>query len=255
MEAKRSVPYHLYSADGSRKEGSAPLVREAPLTIRLNGRVLVTLLCTPAQVDRLVVGFLHGEGLIATVDEVVLLGLYPDQGLADVWLEDEGKVASGPRVLTSGCGAGATQALEQVLPPLRSQTCVRPAEIDCLLRATLAGNRMYRESGAVHGAALWRGGRLLAQAEDVGRHNAVDKVVGECLLSGLPTEGALLLTTGRISSEMLLKAGRALLPVVASLSSPTDRAVGLAEELAITVIGYVRGHSMRVYSHAWRLEC
>ncbi|PYN12282.1 MAG: hypothetical protein DME06_09715, partial [Candidatus Rokuibacteriota bacterium] len=107
----------------------------------------------------------------------------------------------------------------------------------------------------IHGAALSDGERLLLVAEDVGRHNAVDKVKGEALLQGIPTEDLILLSTGRISSEMLLKAARMGVPLVASRTSPTEMAVGLAEQLDITVCGYVRPGSLDLYcGHALHAE-
>jgi FdhD protein len=106
----------------------------------------------------------------------------------------------------------------------------------------------YRASRGIHGAALSDGERLLVLAEDVGRHNAVDKVMGEALLRGISTAERILLSTGRISSEMLLKAARMGVPLVASRTSPTEMAVALAEQLGITVAGYVRADSMNVYA-------
>jgi FdhD protein len=106
----------------------------------------------------------------------------------------------------------------------------------------------YQSSRGIHGAALTDGERLVAVAEDVGRHNAVDKVKGEALLKGIPTDDLLLLSTGRISSEMLLKAARMGVPLVASRTSPTEMAVSLAEQLNITVCGYVRPGSIDLYT-------
>src|SRR5207245_10379420 len=106
----------------------------------------------------------------------------------------------------------------------------------------------YRASRGIHGAALSDGERLLVVAEDVGRHNAVDKIKGAALLRGIPTEDRILLSTGRISSEMLLKAARMGVPLVASRTSPTEMAVALAEQLNVTVCGYVRSDSLHLYA-------
>jgi FdhD protein len=106
----------------------------------------------------------------------------------------------------------------------------------------------YRESRGIHGAALADATRLVVMAEDVGRHNAVDKVKGEALRAGLPTEDLILLSTGRVSSEMLLKAARMGVPLVASRTSPTEMAVRLAEQLNVTVCGYVRPDALNVYA-------
>jgi FdhD protein len=106
----------------------------------------------------------------------------------------------------------------------------------------------YRTSRGIHGAALTDGEKLLVMAEDVGRHNAVDKIKGEALLQGVPTRDRILMSTGRISSEMLLKAARMEVPIVASRTSPTEMAVALAEQLGITVCGYVRPDGLNLYA-------
>jgi FdhD protein len=106
----------------------------------------------------------------------------------------------------------------------------------------------YKTSRGIHGAALADASRLLLVAEDVGRHNAVDKVKGEALQRAISTEDRILLSTGRVSSEMLLKAARMGVPIVASRTSPTEMAVGLAEQLNVTVCGYVRGDTLNVYA-------
>jgi FdhD protein len=106
----------------------------------------------------------------------------------------------------------------------------------------------YQASRGIHGAALADADGLLIVAEDVGRHNAVDKIKGEALMRGIPTVDRILLSTGRVSSEMLLKAARMGVPLVASRTSPTEMAVGLAEQLGITVVGYVRPDSLNLYA-------
>jgi FdhD protein len=125
---------------------------------------------------------------------------------------------------------------------------VKPAQLSARLRDLFAEAVHYRASRGIHGAALTDGETLLVVAEDVGRHNAVDKVKGEALLRGIPTADRILLSTGRVSSEMLLKAARMGVPLVASRTSPTEMAVGLAEQLGITVVGYLRQDSLNLYA-------
>ena len=114
---------------------------------------------------------------------------------------------------------------------------------------------LYRLSGGVHASALSDTKNLLVVAEDIGRHNTLDKIQGECLLRGLSTRDRLLLSTGRVSSEMLLKAARMQVPVVVSRHSPTGRAISLARDLGIALVGYARGSRLSVYSHPERLGC
>ena len=135
------------------------------------------------------------------------------------------------RILTSGCGGGITFRIDhRLFPRLDSSLRVRPAELGARMKDLFGAAVHYQRSRGIHGAALADRDRLLFVAEDVGRHNAVDKVKGEALLRGVPTEDLVLLSTGRVSSEMLLKAARMGVPVVASRTSPTEMAVALAEQ-------------------------
>jgi FdhD protein len=153
------------------------------------------------------------------------------------------------RILTSGCGGGITFRIDhRLFPRLASRLRVTPATLAERMKDLFAAAVLYRESRGIHGAALSDGERLLVVAEDVGRHNAVDKVKGEALLRGIPTADRILLSTGRISSEMLLKAARMGVPVVASRTSPTEMAVALAEQLGVTVCGYVRPDGLNLYA-------
>jgi FdhD protein len=136
----------------------------------------------------------------------------------------------------------------RLFPRLRSTLRVTPRQLAARLKELFGRATHYQASRGIHGAALADRERLLVMAEDVGRHNAVDKVKGEALLKGIPTEDRILLSTGRVSSEMLLKAARMRVPVVASRTSPTEMAVGLAEQLGITVIGYLRPDACNLYA-------
>ena len=131
---------------------------------------------------------------------------------------------------------------------------VSAEQIDQGMRQLLAAAELYRVTRGVHTSGLSDGDKLLAVAEDVGRHNTVDKLWGACLLHGIDTAGQIMLATGRISSEMLNKAAKMRVPVVASRTSPTSLSVRLAWEWNITLIGYARGTRFNVYAAAWRLE-
>jgi len=153
------------------------------------------------------------------------------------------------RILTSGCGGGITFRIDhRLFPRLDSSLRVRPRQLAERMKDLFTAAVHYQASRGIHGAALSDGDRLLVVAEDVGRHNAVDKVAGEALLRGIPTRDRILLSTGRISSEMLLKAARMEVPVLASRTSPTEMAVALAEQLNVTVCGYVRPDGLNLYA-------
>jgi len=229
-------------------EIAGEVVREQPLTIYVNGEKFLTLLCSPLDLDDLVVGYLWMEKVIGGLDEVRHVEVSPVDGRADVTLAREVTLPT-ERILTSGCGGGITFRIDhRLFPRLTSRLRVRPDALSLRMRDLFAAAVHYKASRGIHGAALTDGEQLLLVAEDVGRHNAVDKIKGAALRRGIPTEDRILLSTGRISSEMLLKAARMGVPLVASRTSPTEMAVALAEQLNITVCGYVRTDSLNLYA-------
>ena len=239
---------YLKVRNGQIEEVSGEVVREQPLTISVNGVRFVTLLCSPMQLEALVVGYLWMENVIQGLDDIVALGVTPVDGRADVTLRTAVELPT-ERILTSGCGGGITFRIDhRLFPPLRSTMKVPASVIWPRMKDLFATAVHYRESRGIHGAALADANGLIVMAEDVGRHNAVDKVKGEALRAGLSTEDLILLSTGRVSSEMLLKAARMGVPVVASRTSPTEMAVRLAEQLNVTVCGYVRPDALNVYA-------
>lgn len=229
------------------------VIQECPLTIYVNGQELVTLMCTPVGLEHLVLGFLSAEGMISHLGDVSLLDITHGGVVADVWLRQQ---VSPPqrRVLTSGCVGGTTFAdLVESRIPIQSTRHITRDQVFVLMEQLQEAAVLYRRSRGVHTSALSDGAGLLVVAEDVGRHNTLDKIRGECLQRGIPTADGILLTTGRISSEMLRKAADMEVPVIISRTSPTSLSLTLAEAWGITLIGYVRGRRMRVYTGDWRL--
>ncbi|HEV8142707.1 MAG TPA: formate dehydrogenase accessory sulfurtransferase FdhD [Methylomirabilota bacterium] len=230
------------------EEVKGEVVREQPLTLYVNGDRFLTLLCSPMQLEALVVGYLWMEKIIQSLDEVAQLAVSAVDGRADVTLRTPVELPT-ERILTSGCGGGITFRIDhRLFPRLHSRLRVAPNDICQRMKELFGAAVHYKESRGIHGAALADPSRLLVVAEDVGRHNAVDKVKGEALRRAIPTEDRILLSTGRVSSEMLLKAARMGVPIVASRTSPTEMAVALAEQLNITVCGYVRGDTLNLYA-------
>jgi FdhD protein len=214
----------------------------------VNAERFLTLLCSPMMLDELVIGYLWMEKVIAAREEIVALEVSAVDGRADVTLAAPVTLPT-ERILTSGCGGGITFRIDhRLFPRLRSSLMVRPEQLALGMKQLFQAAQHYQKSRGIHGAALYDGERLLVVAEDVGRHNAVDKVKGRALLDGIETRDRILLSTGRISSEMLLKAARMAVPVVASRTSPTEMAVALAEQLNITVCGYVRPDALNLYA-------
>lgn len=233
-----------------------PVVRETAWTIYVNGQELVTILCTPNKMNFLILGFLASEGIIQSLDDVAVLRICEDEGnVVEVRLRDENLSLPKKRVLLSGCGGGITfEDLKANHARLTSSLAVTPAQISRLMRDLQKSAEVYRTAGGIHASALSDGERLLIVAEDVGRHNTLDKIRGECIYHHIPTKDRIILTTGRISSEMVNKAVRMEVPVVVSRTSPTDLAIRLAESWEMTVIGYVRGKKMNVYTWPERVK-
>jgi len=224
---------------------------ELSLTIAVNGEEFVTILCTPLKLNCLVTGFLYSEGIIESISDVAAIRLCEDESVADVRLSKAAQALPVRRMITSGCGGGVSFQVES--QRVDSDLKVKPAEVLSLMKQLHQQARLFRTGGGVHTSALADTRKLLVVAEDIGRHNTLDKIQGECLLRGLSTKDRLLLTTGRISSEMLLKAARMQTPIVVSRSTPTERAVSLARDLGITLIGYARTNRLSVYSGEERL--
>ncbi|MDY6892550.1 MAG: formate dehydrogenase accessory sulfurtransferase FdhD [Chloroflexota bacterium] len=245
------VSYSYYSS-GEWLRTSTSVPQEMALTIFIDNEELVTILCTPTKINCLVLGFLYSEGIINGMGDVASMRVCEDDSLADVRLSNSGYIPPTRRTLGSGCGGGVsfTPRAEKV----NSDLVVTPEEALSLMRQMNERAELYHYCGGVHTTALGDTKNLLIVAEDIGRHNTLDKVMGECLLTKQSPKDHVLVATGRISSEMLIKAARMEIPVVISRSSPTDRAISLAQELGITLIGYVRGKRLSVYSHGDRVQ-
>ncbi len=254
----KTVRLHHFSA-GHFQLKDIPVVHEHPLSVYVNGQELVTLLCTPSHLDYLAVGFIFAEGLITNKDEIKKLLIDERHGVVRISTE-EGKEPAHEllfkRLITSACGRGAafyTAADAQRPAKVESQTVISPREVLALVREFDERSDVYRATNGVHSAALCDTKKILVFNNDLGRHNAIDKVFGECILKGIPIEGRIVVTSGRTPSEMVLKVAKGKVPILVSVSVPTDLGIRLANDLGITIIGFVRGGEMNVYTGGWRV--
>ncbi len=238
-------------SSGQWSDTSTAVPREMALTIYVDTRELVTILCTPTRLNCLVLGFLYSEGVISSLSDVASMRICEEDSVADIRLAKAGFKLPERRTLASGCGGGVSFATEKL--KIESNLSIKSQEVLFLMKQLNEKAELYKYCGGVHASALGDNGNLLVVAEDIGRHNTLDKIMGECLLTKLSTRDKVLLTTGRISSEMLSKAARMGTPVVVSRSSPTDRSIALAQEAGLTLVGYVRGSRLSVYSHKERV--
>ncbi|MBF8260126.1 MAG: Multifunctional fusion protein, partial [Actinobacteria bacterium] len=231
-------------------------VREVPVALTVNGVALATLIASPHDLHFLVAGFLRMQGLVRSAGDLLTLSVCDDFGSASVRIRGEAPERITP-TFTSGCGAGisfhvpASAGRPVQLPS--AGPFVSPESLFSAMDALARASEAYRGSGGIHSAGAWDGERLLLFAEDIGRHNTIDRIAGQALLGGIDLSGRILVASGRVSSEMAAKAGSLGISVIASRTSPTDLAVRICGELGITLVGYARGRRFNVYAHPTRI--
>jgi len=226
------------------------IAADAAICVFVNGELFRTLLASPVMVEELVVGHLVGEGVIESVDEVVSLEVAPLKvyvelrGEVDLERLTRGKAA----LITTACGGGLGLSVAS------REGSIGAEGVWSMARELNLRSGTYRETGGTHAAMLFSlGGEALFFGEDVGRHNAVDKVVGAGLLGGVDLGGCVLVSSGRLSGEIVLKAARVGVPVVVSVAGPLESGVRIAEAAGITLVGFVRGRRLNVYTHGERV--
>lgn len=248
----------------STENGSAPA--EMPVMLTVNGEPWLEFMCTPEYLEALAVGFLYNEGLIESAAGVAQLSVCPAGDNVDVWTSHAIEKPSRWR-RTSGCAGGMTAAGNDLephetelpappsgLPVHFDDVTLTASQINELVFGLFGAQRLHRQSGGIHASALSDGRMLLLSCEDIGRHKTLDKLAGRVLLENIVEPRRAILTTGRISSEMLQKAGRMGIAVVVSFTAPTSLAVQLADHWGMTLIGYAHGECFKVYAHPERIE-
>ncbi len=251
MDAHKSLT--VRKIRGNAVEDADDLIAvEKKVRISVNGKAVLSLYCTPLMVREFVVGIIHNEGLITGEWCAERMSIeYRDEILVDI--PATGKVSDGERTITSGCAGGIS--LTRPLPEkITSDNATFSAEaVRRIFREFQKRSESYKLTGGVHSAALTDGEGIFAFAEDIGRHNAVDKVIGYCLLENITFEGRMMLASGRLSSEIVLKCSRCGIPVLVSRAAPTSLAVEIAEAVGLCVVGFVRGERMNVYTGRQRI--
>jgi len=250
-----ALPFTYWTVEkGHAKPVNGGVIDESLVSIYVNGDEIATVMCSPLDQEALALGFLFNEGVIDSADEVGWVQANVARTVVDVLLTRSDFAPPRRMVLTSGCGGGVTfQHLSESFPALESDFVTTPDVILARMRDLNTSAELYRAVRGVHTAILADENGMLLSAEDVGRHNTIDKIAGKALQAEVVTRDRMLLTSGRISSEMLGKARRMGVPLVASRTAPTSIAVKLAEAWNICVAGYVRRDSLRVYTHPGRL--
>ncbi len=234
------------------------LAREFPLTIILNNQELVTLLCSPKDINYLAVGFLFSEGLLGNKDEIKKIIVDERRGIVRVETKEGGEIDRDvlfKRFITSGCGRGASfySAADITAQKVESPVKMSIADVFTLVKDFQHHSQVYRATGGVHSAALCDRKSILVFSDDIGRHNAIDKIFGKCLLEDILTDDRIVITSGRISSEILHKIAKRSIPIIISISAPTNLGVKIADNLDVTLISSVRGKRMNVCTNDWRI--
>ena len=233
---------------------------ETHVTLYVNEERVLGFLCSPGDIDALAVGFARSEGWLkdrAALREVDFRDEPREVRLTIEGLPDGWKRSLSEKVLSSGCGAGATFGVGRTRTPLsarKDEVTLTPETIRELLKIFRERADLYERTGGVHSAALCSGGALAFYAEDIGRHNAVDKVIGRAVLEGQEPGELVLLCSGRLSSEMVSKAAASDIAFVISRAAPTCMSVAVAEDRKITLVGFARGGRMNIYTHPWRIR-
>lgn len=237
-----------------------PVVQEKPLTLFVNKTELATMVCSPAALTDLGIGFLVTEGLINRPADILNISLREEEGL--LWIETSSPIPQTGtflrRHIASCCGKSRAGLYfindARQLKPVEADLKVDARHLLKIINNLEECSATFHLTGGVHSAALADQGEILCMFEDIGRHNAVDKVIGYAFLNEIITNDKCLLLSGRVASEILIKAARAGFPLILSRSAPTELTVELAEDLNITVVGFARGNKFTIYSHPERVE-
>jgi FdhD protein len=257
MSGNQAIQYFAFEGERPTKKG-AEIIVEAPVSLTVNGDVWLTFMCTPVDLEALAVGFLFNEGVIQSFNEVAQARVCAHGDNVDIWLNHSAEKPEKWR-RTSGCTGGMTSVdSERMLPdrsfqPSLNGLTLTPQQVSALIETLFESQELYRRSGGVHTSILTDGHEVYAVGEDIGRHNTLDKIAGRCLMENIQTPRRILITTGRISSEMLQKSARLGASIVISRTSPSSLSIQMAEQWGITLIGYARRNRFNVYTHPQRI--
>lgn len=240
------------NASNSLEQRDDLIAIEKRLIISVNGKEVLSLYCTPLMVRELVVGIFMTEDIIKGQWCSERMSIqYGDDILVDI--PAEGDISTDGAVITSGCIGGITFPKRLKIQKIEDDFQINISSLKDLFRRFQNASELYKLTGCVHSAALSDGREILCLAEDIGRHNAVDKVIGFSLLEGIPFERKIMLASGRLSSEMVSKCAKWAIPVVASRTAPTSLSLEIAEKSGITVVGFIRADRLNVYTNPQRI--
>ena len=238
------------------------IVTEFPVTVKINGQEFVTMVCTPEYIEDMVIGYLASEGIIREIGDIENIWLQEKEGFIHVKTKNLNPYVQqfqNKRYITSCCGM-SRQAFVFVSDALTVKKMknihvhLAPAECLKLMELMQQSASTFKRTGGVHNAALCNRNTIIIDRMDIGRHNALDKIYGHCLKNKISMHDKIIVFSGRISSEILLKVAKIGCEVVLSKSAPTELALELAEDLGITTVGFIRNGSFNIYTHPERIQ-
>jgi len=253
-ETKVVETLNIYSADRQAiRAAQTKVIREVSLKIYLQGKWLATIACTGNHLDELALGFMRSEQIIDEINQIEGIEIDEKNSIVKVTLKDHG-AAPTVAAQTIASGGARVSARAETLTPLQTPLVpIKTATVLNLMKELLSGSIIHNETHGTHCSALARADRILVLREDIGRHNTIDMLCGYGLLHQVHPADSIILTTGRISSEIVYKIWNWGIPIVISHSAPTSSAVDMLNKANITLIGYVRGGKMNIYSHERRV--
>lgn len=249
----------LQYRQGQIRQVTDVVAAEYDLAIQVNGKDFITLLCTPRSLENLVVGFLFSEGVIQSRDELESLSVDVEGKQAQVTLENKdafilaGDQLFAQKTITTACGKGRSMLyladFNDLADRIDGNFKFQAGHILKLMAQFNRQSQLFLETGGVHSCALSDGAEILVFEEDIGRHNALDKILGYAMLQDISLRDKMVLTSGRISSEIVGKVARRGIPAIVSRSAPTSAAIEQAQALGMTLVGFARGSKFNVYTH------
>ncbi|WP_226527436.1 formate dehydrogenase accessory sulfurtransferase FdhD [Metabacillus niabensis] len=260
MDKKMSINKKIRKySNGNLFDTTDNIVTEYPLTIFVNNVEFATMVCTPTHIKEMVVGFLASEGVIRFYREVESISIDEAAGYAYVKLYAEvttNQQYYSKRFIGSCCGKSRQFYFQNDVKTSKtsmSKQTLTPSQCISLMKEMQENSIVFQETGGVHNASLCTPEKMIICRSDIGRHNALDKLYGYSILNDIPVRDKIIVFSGRISSEVLVKTSKIGVGIVLSKSAPTDLAIKLADDLNITAVGFIRGTSFNVYSHPERI--
>jgi FdhD protein len=260
MEKQTTVKKSILKfVDDGLVEQEDEIVTEYPLTIIVNGEEFATMVCTPDHLEELVIGFLASEGLVRFKSDIKNMSIDTNRGFAYIDLHVKQPISQqyfSKRFIGSCCGKSRQFYLHNDVKTAKTvMSNIKISVEQCfhLMKTMQNGSITFQQTGGVHNAALCTANELIVSRSDIGRHNALDKIYGHCLLHEISVRDKIVAFSGRVSSEVLLKVSKIGVGILLSKSAPTDLALKLAEDLNITVVGFIRGNTLNVYTHPKRI--